>query len=37
MKKLTIELNEDYKQFKNGFKYTFEGDLIILSRNKWKW
>lgn len=31
MKKLDIELNQDYKQFKNGFKTTLEGDLIILS------
>lgn len=35
MNKLTVQLNEEYKQFKEGFKYEFEGDLIILSRSKW--
>lgn len=33
MKKLTVKLEEDYKQFKMGFEYILEGDLIILSRN----
>lgn len=33
MKKITVKLEEDYKQFKKGFEYIFEGDLIILSRN----
>ena len=33
MKKLTVKLEENYKQFKAGFQYCFEGDLIILSRN----
>lgn len=33
MKKIAVKLNEDYKQFKNGFEYTLEGDLIILSRS----
>lgn len=31
MKKIIIKLNQDYKSFENGFSYTFEGDLIILS------
>ncbi len=31
MKELTIELNQDYKQFKNSFKQTLKGNLIILS------
>lgn len=31
MKKLNIELKQNYKQFKAGSKYTLEGDLIILS------
>jgi len=33
MKKLTVKLEENYKQFNSGFEYIFEGDLIILSRN----
>lgn len=28
---LAIQLNQDYKSFKNGFNYSFSGDLIILS------
>ena len=31
MKKIKIELKQDYKQFKIGSKYILEGDLIILS------
>lgn len=31
MKKLNIELKQNYKQFKAGSKYILEGDLIILS------
>lgn len=31
MKELKIELNQDYKQFKNGFEKTLKGDLVILS------
>ncbi len=31
MKKITIQLNQKYKSFNNGFTATFEGDLIILS------
>lgn len=31
MKELKIELNQDYKQFKNGFNQILKGDLIILS------
>ncbi len=31
MKELTIELNQDYKQFKNGFNQKLKGDLIIIS------
>jgi ATPase subunit of ABC transporter with duplicated ATPase domains len=31
MKKLTIQLNQSYKSFDNGFQTTLEGDLVILS------
>lgn len=31
MKKLSIQLNEEYRSFKSGFSCIFEGDLIILS------
>jgi len=31
MKKLSIQLNQDYKSFASGFSYIFEGDLVILS------
>lgn len=31
MKRLSIQLNRDYKSFNNGFTFTMEGDLIILS------
>jgi len=31
MKKLSILLNQNYKSFKTGFQYTFEGELVILS------
>src|SRR3989339_118397 len=31
LKTLVVQLNQDYKSFKNGFNYSFNGDLIILS------
>lgn len=31
MKKIAINLNQDYKSFKTGFSYSFHGDLILLS------
>jgi ABC-type cobalamin/Fe3+-siderophores transport system ATPase subunit len=31
MKKLTVQLNQLYKSFENGFQTTLEGDLVILS------
>jgi ABC-type thiamine transport system ATPase subunit len=31
MKKITLKLNQNYKSFNNGFSYTLEGNLIILS------
>ncbi len=31
MKKISIKLNQDYKQFKKGFNYELNGDLIIIS------
>lgn len=31
MKNLSIQLNQDYKSFKNGFSFSLDGDLIILS------
>jgi ABC-type multidrug transport system ATPase subunit len=31
MKKLTIQLNQQYRSFENGFNTTLEGDLTILS------
>ena len=31
MKKISLQLNQDYKSFQNGFNATFEGNLIILS------
>ena len=31
MKKISIKLNQDYKQFKKGFSYELNGDLIIIS------
>ena len=33
MKKISIKLKENYKQFKVGFECILEGDLIILSRS----
>jgi len=31
MKKLEIQLNQEYRSFQNNFKTTLEGDLVILS------
>lgn len=31
MKNLSIKLNQDYKSFENGFDFSFNGDLIIIS------
>ena len=31
MKNLLIQLNEDYRSFKNGFNISLDGDLILLS------
>lgn len=31
MTKLSIKLNQNYKSFKNGFNYIFEGNLVLLS------
>jgi len=31
MKNLSLRLSQDYKSFPHGFRYTFEGNLIILS------
>lgn len=31
MTKLSIKLNQKYKSFENGFSYSFEGNLILLS------
>jgi ATPase subunit of ABC transporter with duplicated ATPase domains len=31
MKKLSLQLNQQYKSFESGSSYTFDGDLIILS------
>lgn len=31
MTKLSIKLNQKYKSFENGFSYSFEGNLVLLS------
>lgn len=31
IKTLSIQFNQDFRSFKNGFNYVFDGDLVILS------